>query len=154
MKNKLRNLFVFSAILILLIGCTKQVMDMDEKAMDQKAYERLISKLEEKGFSVIADDVEESILQGQRKWLTLNDRENISVYFYETDKEMEEDAAYIHASGLSYHNKDKSVEISWSSLPHFYKTDNIIVLYVGESNEMISALEELIGHQFAGYVGE
>ena len=94
MKNKLRNLFVFSAILILLIGCTKQVMDMDEKAMDQKAYERLISKLEEKGFSVIADDVEESILQGQRKWLTLNDRENISVYFYETDKEMEEDAAY------------------------------------------------------------
>ncbi|NLA82015.1 MAG: hypothetical protein GX849_04195 [Clostridiaceae bacterium] len=123
MKKILRLLFVFSTLLILLIGCTKQVIDMDGKA-----YEKLIITLEEKGFSVISEDVEESILQGQRKWLTLNDRENISVYFYETDKEMEEDAAYIHASGLSYHKKDKSVEISWSSVPHFYKTDNIIVL--------------------------
>lgn len=149
MKKMLLQLFVFSILIILLIGCTKQVIDMDEKA-----YEKLIIKLEEKGFSVVSDDVEKSILQGQRKWLTINARENISVYFYETDKEMEEDASYINASGLSYNNKDKSVKISWSSFPHFYKTDNIIVLYVGESNEIMNALEELIGQQFAGFVEE
>ncbi len=148
MKKILLKVLVFNLILILLIGCTKQVINRDEKA-----YENLIIKLEERGFSIIAEDVGESILQGQRKWLTIDTEENMSVYFYETDKEMEEDASYINKSGFSYNNKDKSVEISWASLPHFYKTDNIIVLYVGESNEIISALEEIIGQQFAGYLG-
>ena len=63
---------------------------------------------------------------------------------------MEEDASYIHEGGTSY-NGENAAEISWVSYPHFFKKDNIIVLYVGENLETINALEEIIGLQFAGY---
>jgi len=34
---------------------------------------------------------------------------------------------------------------------HVFKSDNMIVLYVGEDSAIIQALEELLGPQFAGY---
>lgn len=127
---------------IFLFSCSKQISDT--------AYKDLITNLEEMDFSIAAEDVEKDILQGQRKWLTINENENISVYLYENSEKMEEDASYVHKGGSSYNNGKNDVEISWVSLPHFFKKDNIIVLYVGENAEVISALEELLGAQFAG----
>ena len=57
---------------ISIFGCSKQISDT--------AYNDLITNLEKKGFNVIAEDVKEDILQGQRKLLTINENENISVY--------------------------------------------------------------------------
>ncbi|MDR7856583.1 hypothetical protein [Tissierella sp.] len=128
---------------ISLLSCSKQTSDT--------AYNNLITSLEEMDFNVIAEDVDEDILQGQRKWLTINENENISVYLYESNEKMEEDASYIHEGGSSYNNGENAYEISWVSYPHFFKKDNIIVLYVGESLGIINALEEIIGLQFAGY---
>jgi len=125
-----------------LFGCSKEVPIIE--------YEKLVSNLENRGFLVVGEDVEEDILLGQRKWLTINDEENLSVYLYKTSEEMEEDASYIHEGGTSYSNGKNEVEISWISYPHFYKNGNIIVLYVGESQEIINALEEIVGLQFAG----
>lgn len=41
--------------------------------------------------------------------------------------------------------------IEWVSYPHFFKSENMIVLYVGENSEIVNALEELVGPQFAGF---
>lgn len=128
---------------ISLFGCSKQISDT--------AYNELITNLEKVDFNIIAEDVEEDILQGQRKWLTINENENITVYMYESSEKMEEDASYIHEEGTSYNNGKNATEISWVSYPHFFKKDNIIVLYVGEDLEIINALKEIIGLQFAGY---
>lgn len=128
---------------ISLFGCSKQISDT--------AYNELITNLEKMDFNIIAEDVEEDILQGQRKWLTINEKENISVYLYESSEKMEEDASYIHEGGTSYNNGKNDIEISWVSYPHFFKKDNIIVLYVGEDLEIINALEKIVGLQFAGY---
>lgn len=129
--------------IIFLFGCSKQISDT--------AYQDLMSNLEKMDFSIATEDVEKDILQGQRKWLTINENENISVYLYESNEKMEEDASYVDKGGSSYTNGIKNVEVSWVSYPHFFKKDNIIVLYVGENPEIISALAELLGAQFAGH---
>lgn len=135
-------ILLLSVITLSLLGC---------KDTNSDAYNDFITKLEEMDFTVTSEDVKEDILQGTRKWLTINETENISVYFYDSNSKMEKDAAYIDAGGSSYSNGKDSVEISWSSFPHFYKTENIIVLYVGEDTDIIDALDEIIGTQFAGY---
>jgi type IV pilus biogenesis protein CpaD/CtpE len=140
--KKIVLLLLFFVTTISLFGCSKQISNT--------AYNELITNLEKMGFNIIAEDVEEDIiLQGQRKWLTINENENISVYLYESSEKMEEDASYIHIGGTSY----KNIQISWVSYPHFFKKDNIIVLYVGEDLEIINALKEIVGSQFAGYLG-
>ncbi len=40
--------------------------------------------------------------------------------------------------------------IGWVATPHFYKTDRLIVLYVGDSEAVTDALEAVLGQQFAG----
>lgn len=128
---------------LLLLGCRKEI--------SEATYNRLLTELGEMGYDVDAKSVQEDILQGQRKWLTMDETENISVYLYESPGQMEKDASYIDEGGSGYTNGRKSVEISWVSYPHFYKKDNIIVLYVGEDARIISALEEIMGDQFAGH---
>ena len=128
---------------ISLFGCSKQILDT--------AYNELITNLERMDFNIIAEDVEEDILQGQRKWITINEKENISVYLYESSEKMEKDASRIDKEGFGYTNGNTETQISWVSYPHFFKKDNIIVLYVGEDLEIINALKEIVGLQFAGY---
>ena len=142
MKKKISILLLFVTT-IYLFGCSKQISGT--------AYNELITNLEKKNFNIIAEDVEEDILQGQRKWLTINENENISIYLYGSSEKMEEDASYIHEGGTSYNSGKSATKISWVSYPHFFKKDNIIVLYVGEDLEIINVLEEIVGLQFAGY---
>lgn len=110
-----------------------------------------ITKLKELHFQIEAEDVDADILQGKRKWLTVNKEEHLTVYLYESSEKMEEDASYLDSGGSSYTNGKNSMKISWASLPHFYKKDNMIVLYVGENADITHALEEILGTQFAGY---
>jgi len=124
------------------IGCNSSI--------SYDAYEELVSNLENMGYKVEVEDVEKSILSGQRKWLTLNGSENISVYLYENNDKMEKDAFYISEDGHTYDDGKKSVIIEWISYPHFYKTQNMIVLYVGENPEIVNTLEKIVGPQFAG----
>jgi hypothetical protein len=141
--KRILSTILLSVLTLSLLGCRNEI--------SETAYNDFITKLEEMDFSVISEDVDEDILQGERKWLTINETENISVYFYESNAKMEKDASFIDAGGSSYNNGKEAVEISWVSFPHFYKTENIIVLYVGEDTALIHALEEIIGDQFAGY---
>ena len=142
--KRILSIILLSLITLSLLGCRNEISDT--------AYNDFITKLEEMDFSVTSEDVDEDILQGERKWLTINKTENISVYFYESNAKMEKDASYIDSGGSSYNNGKDAVEISWVSFPHFYKTENIIVLYVGEDADLIHALEEIIGDQFAGFI--
>ena len=77
MRKIVLILMLFITVLS-IFGCSKQISDT--------AYNDLITNLEKKDFNVIAEDVEENILQGQRKWLTINENENISAYLYESSE--------------------------------------------------------------------
>ncbi len=43
--------------------------------------------------------------------------------------------------------------ITWVAPPHFYKAEKLIVLYVGCDSDVIDALQETMGPQFAGGAG-
>lgn len=142
MKKSAFTLLYICISLFIFVGCSRQ--------MSYAAYEKLITDLEKMGYTVKTEDVEKSILAGERKWLTLNGSDNISVYLYKNPEKMEKDASYISKEGFSYNTGRKAVEIEWISYPHFYKSDNMIVLYVGEDTGIIQALEKLLGQPFAG----
>lgn len=137
------SVLLFVIAVVFLFGCRSEISEV--------AYNELLTGLRAMGVHVDAQAVDEDILQGQRRWLTINGVENISVYLYESPRKMEQDASYIDEGGSGYTNGRKSVEISWVSYPHFYKKDNIIVLYVGEDPDLITALEDIMGEQFVGY---
>ena len=40
--------------------------------------------------------------------------------------------------------------VGWIAPPHFYKAGRIIVLYVGEEDTVVDALNSVLGSQFAG----
>jgi len=133
---------IISLLTLTLIGCNRTSYD---------AYEKLVGKLESLGYTIEVEDVEENtILVGKQKRLTLNKSERISVYLYENSNKMEKDASYVSDDGFSYYNGKKGVCVDWVTAPHFYKLENMIILYVGENSEIINALEELFGPQFAG----
>lgn len=71
-----RFVLIILSILIsmIVIGCNRSV--------SYDAYEELIKNLENMSYRVETEDAEKSILSGQRKLLTLNGNENISVYLY------------------------------------------------------------------------
>ena len=40
--------------------------------------------------------------------------------------------------------------VLWTAPPHFFSSENVIVLYVGDSPNVIEALTSVLGPQFAG----
>ncbi|HEY8363249.1 MAG TPA: hypothetical protein VIK77_10250 [Tissierellaceae bacterium] len=143
--KRLLSVILCTAIMLICVGCSSN------QKISYDAYEKLIKGLENMGYKVESKDVEKSILSGERKWLTLNENENISVYLYENNEKMEEDASYLSFDGGTYNNGKNSIIVEWVSYPHFFKSENMIVLYVGENTDIVSILEELVGPQFAGY---
>lgn len=141
--KKIVALFLLLMLMGIFVGCYKQVSLVH--------YEELRTILQEEGYQIVDEDGDESILQGQRKWVTLNGQEHLSVYLYASEEEMEKDASYVSPGGTSYTNGKKSAEVSWTSYPHFYKKGNMIVLYVGEDEGIMDLLKVHVSTQFAGY---
>lgn len=137
---------IITIIAVFSFGCSSD-------KISESIYEDFILKLEERGFEVTSENVDKDILQGERKWLTVNKTENMSIFLYKSNESADEDAARIEPHGTGYNNGNKEVQISWVSLPHFYKKDNMIVLYCGENEYIISGLNQILGSQFAGYKG-
>lgn len=144
MKKFIFAILCITISLLTFIGCNRSTQ------ISYDAYEELVRNLENRGYTIETEDVEESILLGERKWLTINGSENISVYLYESNDEMEKDASYLSDDGFSYNNGKNAMDIEWISYPHFFKSHNMIVLYLGENSKIVNALEELVGPQFAG----
>ncbi len=144
MKKFIFAILCITISLLTFIGCNRSTQ------ISYDAYEELVRNLENRGYTIETEDVEESILLGERKWLTINGSENISVYLYESNDEMEKDASYLSDDGFSYNNGKNAMDIEWISYPHFFKSHNMIVLYLGENSKIVNAIEELVGPQFAG----
>ena len=80
-------------------------------------------------YEVITSEIDnDSFLSVPRKPILIGD-EIISVYVYESNKDMEQDSKYIGKDGCSIFRPGNSVEISWVSLPHFFKKDTLIINY-------------------------
>lgn len=72
--------------------------------------------------------------------------EQLQIFEYRKKRTVETEASPISPSGSPV----GTTMVTWVGPPHFYKSGNLIVLYVGENPGVIKALENALGRQFAG----
>ena len=78
--------------------------------------------------------------------IILVDGEPVQVMEYRDAAALEADAGHISPDGSS----TGTTMVTWIALPHFFRSDTAIVLYVGDSPKVIEALTAVLGPQFAG----
>lgn len=109
-----------------------------------------LNELKNTGYSPEIKNAEKGFLKGEKKIISIGN-ENLEVYTYASNEEMEKDAANIFYGGFSYENEiGTCIDLSWNSYPYFYKNKNMIVLYVGKNEKIISDLNNILGHHFMG----
>ena len=141
---KKRALLIVLALLLLLTACAPKT---SEGAAD---YAALLTLLDDGGFQYSESaSGSDSLLSVPRKALTVED-EIIGVYEYAASVDMEKDAACIHPDGCGISRSGSEVQISWISLPHFFKKGTLIIEYVGEDEQILAFLSDNFGAQFAG----
>ena len=69
----------------------------------------------------------------------------LKAFEYDTATKASADAALISADG----QPNPRAAIGWIAAPHFYKQGQLIVLYVGCANDIITTLENLLGPAIA-----
>jgi ABC-type transporter Mla subunit MlaD len=71
---------------------------------------------------------------------------DVQVYVYDSAQAMEADASQISADG----NSIGTSMADWTGTPHFFKTGNVLLLYLGDDQTLLGLLQNLFGSQFAG----
>jgi len=72
--------------------------------------------------------------------------EDVQVFRYATARAAGREAGRVSPDGSSVGTN----MMSWMSTPHFFRKDNLIVLYVGDNAAVLRALAAVLGAQFAG----
>ena len=106
----------------------------------------LLATLQGAGLGVSAGgDVSQALFSVAGKALVLTGEE-LQVYEYPAPEAAEADAGSVAADGSSV----GTAMVDWISTPHFFRSGNLIVVYVGENQSVLQALQSLLGAQFAG----
>ena len=110
-------------------------------------YANLVDNLGKAGATVVesAEKVTQPFFSVQGRVITVNGGD-VQVFEYENATTADTEAALVSPDGFSV----GASMISWVAPPHFYKAGKLIVLYVGDSESVIGALEGALGSQFAG----
>ena len=72
--------------------------------------------------------------------------EDVQVFEYSDATAAEAQATLVSPSGSAV----GTTKIHWVGPPHFYKKGKLLVLYVGDYDQVLKALEAALGRQFAG----
>ncbi|MEK6244154.1 MAG: hypothetical protein AABM33_06600 [Pseudomonadota bacterium] len=72
--------------------------------------------------------------------------EDVQVFEYSDATAADAQAALVSPSGSAV----GTTKIHWVGPPHFFKKGRLIVLYVGDNEKVLSALEAVLGRLFAG----
>jgi hypothetical protein len=74
------------------------------------------------------------------------DGEHVQIFEYADRASAEKDAALVSPDGMTV----GLTRPHWLAPPHFYRRQNVIVLYLGSDARLIKALERRLGPPFAG----
>ncbi|MBI2753011.1 MAG: hypothetical protein HYX46_05800 [Betaproteobacteria bacterium] len=72
--------------------------------------------------------------------------EDVQVFQYRNAAQSDAQAALISSDGMTI----GSAKVHWLGPPHFFRIDRLIVLYIGQDDQVLRALEATLGRQFAG----
>jgi len=108
-------------------------------------YASLVDNLKSTDASVeIRESISQPFFTPQGQVIKLNG-EDLQVFEYVSEEESIKGAMQVSADGSSV----GTTMITWIDNPHFYQSGKIVVLYVGNTPEVIEILTEVLGPQFA-----
>lgn len=112
-----------------------------------KEYARLIGKLRAQGASArsTSEKVRQPFFSVSGRIIKVNN-EAIQVFEYSNSATTESQAKGVSPDGKTIGNSKPS----WMSTPHFFKSQKLIVLYVGDDQPVLRVLRAEFGNQFAG----
>ncbi len=104
----------------------------------------LIDALRASGLSVNpVARLQQPVLSGSGETVQVN-RETIQVYEFADGKAAQDEAAKVQPNGTV-----PGVTVNWPGQPHFYRKERIVVIYPGNDQAVLTALEAALGKPFA-----
>jgi len=109
-------------------------------------YDSFLANLKSTRISVeTGERVSQPFFTPQGQIIKLNG-EDVQVFEYVSKEEAFQEVMQVSADGSSV----GTTMITWIDSPHFYQSGKIIVLYIGNTPELVEILIEVLGPQFAG----
>ena len=109
-------------------------------------YASLIGNLRLAGVSVEPEgEVEQPFFSTKGRMIRVGG-EDVLVFQYSRAAVADAQAAVVSSDGSAVGTS----KVNWIGAPHFYKKEKLIVLYIGNDNKVLKALDAVLGPQFAG----
>lgn len=148
--NKIRAASIPIVILTMtaLVACNRAGNATVSQPAQATDYQSLIDKLRAGGVSVdpAADGRLSQPFFSVPGRLVVVAGDPIQVFEYENTEAAESESRRVSPNGASV----GTTMITWAGAPHFYKNGRLVVIYVGSNEEVLEALEKVLGPQFAG----
>ena len=142
MKHNFFSLVSLFLVVMLFVACAPQ----DETPAEVKDLGSLQKALTAAGAEVeLGDSIEQPYFSVTGQILKVNGAD-VQVFEYESAEAMEADAALVAPDGGSVGTS----MMMWMATPHFFKSGNVLVLYVGDDAAILDLLKGALGEQFAG----
>ena len=144
MKRSLVSIAILILLAQWLAACTpSHKISNDEPPKD---YTSFIADLTAAGAVIeTAGEVTQPFFSVKGHVITVNDG-RVEVFGYRSPLRANAEAARVSPDGYSI----GTTQVFWIARSHFYKTGNLIILYVGDSDAVRNVLESVVGPQFAG----
>ncbi len=117
--------------------------DVEEACLDR---ERLIEKLRAEGLTIEpAGEIDQPFFSVKGHRIQVNGG-TLQVFEYDDLPSTIKEAALVSPDGTSVGN----TKVEWTDTPHFYQNGKMIIIYLGDDEELKQIFEETIGFTFAG----
>lgn len=133
-------------ILIINFACTGNISPVESLDERVGTHDLLVATLQANGIKVeAAGVVSQPFFEPEGQVIRLADQE-IQVFEFVTESDAASAAETISPDGSSIGTS----MVSWIAPPHFYHAGKLVVLYVGDEQSIVTALEGVLGPQISG----
>ncbi len=145
-------LFTLFCFILVFTGCQKgnSVKDIQnpDQSINVDGTNEFKKALQENKIQFNTEEIKDKgmIIPKKRELLSING-EKVIVYKFDSIKEAEEYKSNFDIGGCTIGNS----KVSWAGYPHFYQKWNLIIEYVGYSDELVNNLENILGTEFSGF---
>ena len=141
------NVGRFTASIIVLVASACAPGNLcSAAAIAESDIDQWLDAMRGRGAAVgLVGDVEQPFLSVTGSMVQVNG-EDAQVFAYPSAAAMEAQAARISPDGSTVGTS----KIHWIGAPHFFKQGKLLVLYVGENDDLLRILTATLGRQFAG----
>ncbi len=130
----------------ILISCAGSLDAGESETSSIGKYDELVAALRDNGSAVESlDPISQPFFEPEGRVISVDGSE-VQVFEYPNEEDALLAAGTISSDGGSI----GTTMVSWIEAPHFFRSGSLIVLYVGEEDAIVEALNAVLGPQIAG----